>query len=391
VRPFKLFKEILHARFLRRPNRFLVVCELDGLPVQAFLPNPGRLNELLLRDSTLYLTPAEQSPGRKTSFTVVAVERDDQPVMLHTHRTNDVARHMIEAGIVPGFERARIVRAEVKSGHSRFDFLLDHDGRQTYLEVKSVTLFGKRVAMFPDAVTARGARHLKELKALSEEGVGTAVIFVVHWPHAEVFMPDYHTDLNFARTFLDVRGHVPMLPLAVRWRRDLTLHEDVRLLDIPWDYIGREAEDRGSYLLILRLPAPALIPVGSLGEVYFKEGYYVYVGSAMANLGKRIERHMRQRKRHHWHIDELRARAEVTAVLAIRSSVRLECGIAKSMSAIADGAVRGFGSTDCSCASHLFFMERDPLGERPFQDLLQYFRMDRRATPEGCPPILTSD
>ena len=69
-----------------------------------------------------------------------------------------------------------------------------------FLEVKSCTLVGKKVAMFPDAITERGARHLRELADLSRNGSKTAVLFIVHWPLAEVFMPDYHTDLNFTRT-----------------------------------------------------------------------------------------------------------------------------------------------------------------------------------------------
>jgi sugar fermentation stimulation protein A len=305
------------------------------------------------------------------------VEREGYPVMLHTHRTNDVARHLIEEGKVPGLEKARIVKAEVPVGHSRFDFLLSEGQRQVYVEVKSCTLAGSKVAMFPDAVTARGARHLSELQALSRSGIKTAVIFIVHWPLAEVFMPDYHTDLNFARVLLDVSGSVAVIPLAVRWDRDLSLGDDVRRLHIPWGYIEKEAQDRGSYVLILRLARAALLPVGGLGSVFFREGFYLYVGSAMANLTRRIERHMRLRKRHHWHIDTLRAACEVHSVLAIRSSARLECDIAGAVSSIADWSVPGFGASDCRCPSHLFGMAGDPLISSRFHDLLRFFRMDR--------------
>ncbi len=68
-----------------------------------------------------------------------------------------------------------------------------------------------------------------------------------------------------------------------------------------------------------------------MGKVSFRKGFYIYVGSAMANLSKRVERHRHLRKRHHWHIDELRAVAEFHSVLAIRSSTRLECEIARSL------------------------------------------------------------
>jgi sugar fermentation stimulation protein A len=379
VSPLALFGHIRKARFLSRPNRFLMQCELDGIPVEAFLPNPGRLLELLLPDSTVYLTTDEPTEKRRTSFTVVAVERENRLIMLHTHRTNDVARYLVEKGKVPGLEGARIIRAEVPVDHSRFDFLLEDETGPIYLEVKSCTLVGENVAMFPDAVTARGARHLGELKELSQKGLRTAVLFIVHWPCARLFMPDYHTDLHFARSLLDVRHDVKVIPVAVKWRDDLTLDEEVKLLSIPWEFIEKEARDGGSYLLILRVSEGLRISVGGLGDTFFRKGYYVYVGSAMTNLSKRIERHLRLRKLHHWHIDELRAVSDVRAALAIRSSERLECAVADAVSSIADWRVSGFGSSDCSCPTHLFGFGRDPLESGTFHKLLQFFRMDRCA------------
>ncbi|MBA4417035.1 MAG: DNA/RNA nuclease SfsA [Syntrophus sp. (in: bacteria)] len=373
----RLFDEIHRARFIARPNRFIVTCELKGRVINAFLPNPGRLQELLFTDSTIYLTREKTSGQRKTLYTAVAVERDHIPVMLHTHRTNDVARYILEQGKVPGLEKALIKRAEVRVGHSRFDFLLHDDQGDIYLEVKSCTLVGRRVAMFPDAITARGARHLQELEALSKQGTRAAVLIVVHWPCAEIFMPDYHTDLFFAQTILAARRHVRIIPVAVEWQHDLSLKDDFRPLHVPWSYIEKEARDRGSYLLILYLEEGIAISVGSLGKIYFREGFYIYAGSAMANLSKRMERHRRLRKQHHWHIDELRAVGEVHALLAVRSSERLECPIADALSAIADWTVPHFGSSDCSCPTHLFGMARDPIESRVFQGLLQYFRMDR--------------
>jgi sugar fermentation stimulation protein A len=297
--------------------------------------------------------------------------------MLHTHRTNDVARYLLEKGKVPGLEKARIVKPEIGMGRSRFDFLIEHRGQRILVEVKSVTLVGEKVAMFPDAVTERGTRHLRELAHLSRDGQKTAVLFIVHWPFSHVFMPDYHTDLNFSQTLLQVREKVKVIPVAVHWDKRLSLLPSVRLLRIPWDYIEKEARDRGSYILILKVRKNIRIPVGSLGQVSFRAGFYIYVGSAMANLSRRMERHRHLRKKHHWHIDELRAVAEFHSVLAIRSSTRLECQIAKAFSELAPWSVPGFGCTDCNCETHLFGMDTDPLQSPGFHGLLQYFRMDR--------------
>ncbi len=247
------FATILRATFESRPNRFLVLCRLPtGESVRAFLPNPGRLQELLLPGAEVFVVPAAVTATRKTPYTMVGVAGKERPIFLHTHVNNDVARHLLERGLVPGLEHARIVRAEVPLGHSRFDFLLEADGKPVYLEVKSCTLFGNRVAMFPDAVTARGRRHLEELAALSKSGVRTAVLFVIHSGEVRWFMPDYHTDPAFSRTLLEVRGAIEIIPLAVSWRRDFRLGATVRHVPIPWDYVARELGDRGNIIVVCR-------------------------------------------------------------------------------------------------------------------------------------------
>ena len=373
----RFFHPVVRARFLSRPNRFLIRCRWRGGILSAFLPNPGRLQELLLPERTIYLVREKKSSNRKTSYTAVAVDRKGQPILLHTHRTNDVARVLLQKRKIPGLENAEIVRSEIPVGRSRFDFLLKEGGQDILVEVKSCTLVGERIAMFPDAVTERGARHLRELAEISEKGIRTVVLFVVHWPFARTFMPDYHTDLNFSRTLLRVRDKVEVIPISVRWGRDLSLSSKVSVLDVPWDTIDREARDRGSYLLILKVKRSRKIDVGKLGTVHFRKGFYIYVGSAMTNLSRRMERHRHLRKKHHWHIDELRAVAEFHSVFAIRSSERLECEVAEAMSKIAESFVPRFGSTDCSCETHLFGTASDPIQSEDFQRLLQHFRMDR--------------
>ena len=383
MRCLRLFNNSLEAEFLSRPNRFLIQCKWKKRILSAFLPNPGRLQELLLPGRRIYLVKGGKSSDRKTRYTVVAVDREGRPIMLHTHLTNEVARYLLQKRRVPGLESARIAKAEIQVGRSRFDFLLEERNKLILMEVKSCTLVGKRVAMFPDAVTERGARHLKELAKISEEGIRTVLLFIIHWPFARVFMPDFHTDLNFSRTFLQIRDTVQVIPLSVRWGPDLSLSPNARVLNVPWDTIEREVKDRGSYLLILNMRRNRKIGVGKLGKVHFRKGFYIYVGSAMTNLSKRMERHRRLRKQYHWHIDALRAIAEFHSILAIRSSERLECEVAKAMSQIAEWSVPGFGSTDCSCETHLFAMATNPIQSGDFQKLLQYFRMDRY--PDGPP------
>jgi sugar fermentation stimulation protein A len=299
--------------------------------------------------------------------------------MLDTLRTNAAARTLLEHDKIHALRGAKILKAEVRYGKSRFDFLLDHNGRQHYLEVKSCTLLGEKVAMFPDAVTARGARHLTELGDLRKEGKKGAVLFLVHGSEVRHFMPDYHTDLRFAQTFLAVRDQVEIIPVRIQWEKDLTLRLKTHSLSIPWDYLERETQDRGSYLLVLQLKKRRFLKVGKLGSLYFRKGFYLYVGSAMKHLSKRLERHRRTRRRFHWHIDYLRSAADFEAALPIRSSERTECLLAKSLSSLAHWSVPNFGSSDCSCESHLFGFKANPMHEAAFQEMLLYYRMDRFA------------
>jgi sugar fermentation stimulation protein A len=375
-------EEITKARFLARPNRFLVRCEGDGgRRIDAFLPNPGRLWELLLPGAPLYVhRPRERARGdgaRKTQHTVLAVERDGHPIFLHTHETNRAAQYLLENDLIPPLRGSRIVRAEVAMGRSRFDFLLERQGRDLYLEVKSCTLFGNGIAMFPDAVTTRGRRHLLELAEMSHRGIRSAVLFLVHSPDVLWFMPDYHTDIDFSRVLLDVREEVQVIPAAVGWNGDLTLdHQSTKILTIPWDYLKREVKDRGSYLLIVAISRRTRLQAGGLAPRNFPKGYYVYVGSAMSDLSARLARHQRKNKKLHWHIDFLTAAADRIVPLPIRSSERLECGIAEALSATLEPGPGGFGSSDCRCATHLFFSPADPLHSVDFHQVLQRFRMN---------------
>lgn len=373
----KLFDNILHGTFLSRPNRFVVLCDISGKKVRAYLPNPGRLWELLFPGTRLGLVKYPPDDNRKLQYLVVAVKHDGRWIMLHTHHTNTVARQLIETNSIPGLEGAEIVQAEYKIGSSRFDFLLRKDAKDILLEVKSCTLFHRTLAMFPDAISARATKHLLELHELSHKGYTTAVLFVVHSPAMRYFMPEHHTDLEFTQTLARVRNDVMVRAISVEWKEDLSLGAATRELVIPWDLVEREAHDSGSYIFIIRNDRDRTIEIGSLGKVKFKKGFYCYVGSAKEHLSKRLARHQRITKKFHWHIDYLREQCSFHAAIPIRTNEDLECVIANAVTAISGWTIPGFGSSDCSCPTHLFGMEQDPVHDRKFIDMLLEFRMGR--------------
>lgn len=176
-------RQLQPAVLVERPNRFLAVCTMgSGSTVEAHVPNPGRMLELMQPGRRLWLMPAERSTNRKTKWTVVLADLGDGRGLasLVTTLPNRLVAEGLEQGRIDEFDGWRLDRAEVTLGRSRLDFLLRRGGRDRLaLEVKSVSLVEDGVGRFPDAVTVRGARHMRELAELAgRSGWRAAVLFV---------------------------------------------------------------------------------------------------------------------------------------------------------------------------------------------------------------------
>ena len=366
-------RDFKKAIFLRRLNRFIVECSLNGKIIKAHLPNSGRLMELLIEGRTLYIH-RDNRPERTTQYTTWAVEKEGLPVFLHTFETNNVASYLIENSLLDFFAGYRVSKREYTAGMSRFDFLLENGAEKLILEIKSCTHFSENIAMFPDAITSRGKRHLLDLARSNYKG---AVVFFVHSGNCDYFLPNYHDDLEFSKELYKLKDKIIIKAYGLTWNKDLSFGEKIKELTIPWETLKKEAQDRGSYILILRLNKPKTISVGSLGLFRFKKGYYIYIGSAMKNLTSRIRRHQRRNKKSFWHIDFLREKADFFGALPIRSRDNLECAIAQDIKAITDWKVDKFGSSDCNCSSHLYGMRENPFEDVAFIKLLTDYRMNR--------------
>ena len=146
------------------------------------MADPGRLRELLVPERRVWLCPAG-NPERRTRWTAVLVESPsgEALVSLDTTLPNHLIGRALQDCALREFQGWTLERAEATIGRSRFDFLLSKTGdRKLVLEVKSVTLVEDGVALFPDAVTERGARHVRELTELAgKPGWEAAVLFVL--------------------------------------------------------------------------------------------------------------------------------------------------------------------------------------------------------------------
>jgi sugar fermentation stimulation protein A len=125
-------------------------------------------------------------------------------------------------------------------------------------------------------------------------------------------------------------------------------------------------KEPGAYQLHLCLSKPARVKVGRLGVFLFPAGRYVYTGSALGGLARRLARHQRREKTLHWHIDYLLRHARIERIDTLPTTERLECALNAAVleQPQARVVVRGFGSGDCRCASHLIFLgERSCFGQ----------------------------
>lgn len=377
--PRKIYKSLTAGRFLDRPNRFVCHAEVNGKTVLCHMPNPGRMRELLFPGSTLYLTP--NRPGLRTAFRVVGIEKGKNRDIfyLDTTKANDVAAFLVENHRIPGWEDYDLLNREVTMGDSRFDLLLGNQrtGEVFPVEAKSCSLAGEKGAMFPDAPTERGEKHLSHLVRMAEEGQHAGLLVLVHFGKAEWFLPNYHTDLELSRTFLKGMDSLDWKAAVIPWTKEFTMPQSVRLIGSSKKALEEEMGNAGDYMIVLRLEAPQTIAVGSLGPVPFAEGYYVYVGSAKKNLDQRMAHHRALRKKMHWHMDYLRKETDFVGAIPIRTCDDLEHDLARALSEIADWDVPEFGCSDCHCRSHLFGFRENPMHLPSFLKIEERFEIDR--------------
>ena len=179
--------------FLSRPNRFVAHVEIDGREEVCHVKNTGRCRELLPMGAKVWCLDAA-SPSRKTRYDLITVQKGDRLINMDSQAPNAAAKEWLLSGGLGVIEN---LKPESKQGDSRFDFSFEKDGRRCFLEVKGVTLENDGVCAFPDAPTERGARHLRELAKLAEEGFGAYVLFVIQMEGVKYLHPNDLTDKPF--------------------------------------------------------------------------------------------------------------------------------------------------------------------------------------------------
>ena len=190
---------------IRRYKRFLADVKLpDGSLLTVHCPNSGTMLGCSEPGSPVMISRSN-NPARKYPHTLEMVRAENTWVGVNTSLTNKLVRESLEYGVVEEFGRLDTIIQEVKtSENTRLDFLLEQNGHSVFMEVKNCSLAENRAAMFPDAVTVRGTKHLRELAALKLQGHGAAVFFCVQRQEADWFKPARHIDPVYAGTLVQV-------------------------------------------------------------------------------------------------------------------------------------------------------------------------------------------
>lgn len=230
---------LVAGSLIQRYKRFLADVRLeDGSVITAHTTNTGSMKTCWEPGDRVLLEPAA-NPARKLKFTWLAVERPGGWVGVETGMPNRVVAEAARRDVLPGHSGLHSVRTEVKYGaeNSRIDVLaLDAVDTQVYIEVKNTTLKEGNWALFPDAVTERGTKHLRELQAMVRDGHRAAIAFFVHrtdvdrFDAAQAIDPIYAIELDRA-----AQAGVEVLPLSVRL---VTRQEADGLWYLGWELPG---------------------------------------------------------------------------------------------------------------------------------------------------------
>ncbi len=192
---------LIHGKLIKRYKRFLADIQLDtGKIITAHCPNTGTMLSCSSPGSDVFLS-ISNNPKRKYPHTLEMVQDNKTWVGVNTSRTNKLVIESIKKGQISEFIHFDTIKAEVKtSKESRLDLLIRQQNQDTYVEIKNCSLAINRCAMFPDAVTTRGTKHLNELIKLKEKGFESCIFFLVQRMDADRFTPATHIDKVYAKT-----------------------------------------------------------------------------------------------------------------------------------------------------------------------------------------------
>lgn len=204
------YNNMIKAKFIERPNRFIAYCDINGEIEKIHVKNTGKCKELLVPGYEVYLEESS-NPARTTKYSLIAVKKGDRLINMDSQVTNKMVYEALEdkSLILPGFgEEITLIKPEKTYGNSRLDVYVEGKTKKAFIEVKGCTLEIDGVVKFPDAKTERGVKHVKELIKAKEEGYLAYIIFVIQMEDVLYFTPnvDMHKEFGDVLKEADEKG-----------------------------------------------------------------------------------------------------------------------------------------------------------------------------------------
>ena len=194
------YDRICEGVFCARPNRFIAIVEIEGVPTECHVKNTGRCRELLVNGTKVYLQKSD-NPSRKTQYDLIAVKKGERLINMDSQAPNLAVKEFLPKL----FGDTALIRAETVFGSSRFDFYVETADRKIFVEVKGVTLEEEGIARFPDAPTERGIKHLQELCTCVKQGYEAYVLFVIQMKSVRYFTPNDVTHPAFGEALREAQ------------------------------------------------------------------------------------------------------------------------------------------------------------------------------------------
>ena len=195
----KYSKKILKGTILKRYKRFLSDIEIDGEIIHAHVPNTGSMKTCWEPGWDAYVS-FQEDPKRKLKYTLELIHNGESFINVNTSSTNKIVKEALENNIIKELPNYTEIKAEAKILDSRLDFLLKGGESETYLEVKNVTLKGENnLALFPDSVSTRGQKHLKDLIKIKDLGMNAVMLYVINRTDVSKFSPAESIDPEYTK------------------------------------------------------------------------------------------------------------------------------------------------------------------------------------------------
>ena len=186
------------AKFIRRPNRFIAHVLVDNTEEIVHVKNTGRCREIL-QEGTLVILEKAKNTERKTKYSIIAAYKGDVLINIDSQVPNMVVYHGIKDGKIKEIEDVTKLSKEIVYGNSRFDLYFETKEQRGFIEVKGVTLETEGIAMFPDAPTQRGCKHIYEMIKAVADGYAGFIFFLIQMKEVKYFTPFEIRDPEFAK------------------------------------------------------------------------------------------------------------------------------------------------------------------------------------------------